>query len=140
LAVDTIHAGKQGDCQGPRVAVRMFARKDPEEKKHDSSARVKERQRRGAHVRGMPERVDMGWRARPTPTPRAETFSAAGYGARVASQAEEVCDRNDPADYNKRGLRVEEDQASAERSAVLGGAHRNQGWSDAMAARAAARK
>jgi hypothetical protein len=60
------------------------------------------------------------WAGGPGPRrrPRAETFSAAGYGARAASQAEEVCDRNARADHDKRGFRAEEDQASAERSAA----------------------
>jgi hypothetical protein len=76
-----------------RVAEREFAREDTEERGHHSSARVKERQRGGALLKGAPERVDVGWRARSTVSPPGETFSAAGYGARAASQAEEVCER-----------------------------------------------
>jgi hypothetical protein len=52
-----------------RVAEREFSREDTEEREHHSSARVQERQRGGAHVKGAPERVDAGWRARSTPTP-----------------------------------------------------------------------
>jgi hypothetical protein len=52
-----------------RVAVRELAREDTEEREHHSSARLQERQRGGAHVKGAPERVDVGWRARSTPTP-----------------------------------------------------------------------
>jgi hypothetical protein len=52
-----------------RVAEKEFAREDTEEREHHSSARVQERQRGGAHVKGAPERVDVGWRARSTPTP-----------------------------------------------------------------------
>jgi hypothetical protein len=52
-----------------RVAVREFAREDTEEREHHSRARVQEPQRGGAHVKGAPERVDVGWRARSTPTP-----------------------------------------------------------------------
>jgi hypothetical protein len=51
-----------------RVAVREFAREDTEERKHRNSASVQERQRLGAHAKGASERVDVGWRARSTPT------------------------------------------------------------------------
>jgi hypothetical protein len=52
-----------------RVAEREIAREGTEEMEHHSSARVQEWQRAGAHVKAAPERVDVGWRARSTPTP-----------------------------------------------------------------------
>jgi hypothetical protein len=52
-----------------RVAEREFAREDTEEREHHSSARVQERQRRGAHVKGTSKRVYVSGWARPTPTP-----------------------------------------------------------------------
>jgi hypothetical protein len=52
-----------------RVAEREFAGEDTEERERHSSARVQERQRWGAQVKGAPQRVDVGWRARSTPTP-----------------------------------------------------------------------
>jgi hypothetical protein len=48
--------------------------------------------------------------------PRAETFSAAGHGARAAPQAEKSASANDRASCNERGLRVEEEQAIAARN------------------------
>jgi hypothetical protein len=75
-----------------RVAEEKFAREDTKEREHHSSARVRERQRGGALLKGAPERVDVGWRARSTVSPPGETFSAARYGSRAASQAE-VCER-----------------------------------------------
>jgi hypothetical protein len=52
-----------------RVAEREFAGEDTEERDHHSSARVQERQRWGAQVKGAPQRVDVRWQARSTPTP-----------------------------------------------------------------------
>jgi hypothetical protein len=52
-----------------RVAVGGFAREDTQEREYHGSARVQQRQRGGAHVNGAPETVDVGWRARSTPTP-----------------------------------------------------------------------
>jgi hypothetical protein len=77
-----------------RVAVGEFARENTAERKDHSSARVQELQRRGAHVEGVPKMVDVGRRARITPTPpyRNVFRSRRGYGARAASQAEEVCE------------------------------------------------
>jgi hypothetical protein len=52
-----------------KVAEREFVGEGTEEREHHSSARVQERQRCEAQVKGAPQRVDVGWRARSTPTP-----------------------------------------------------------------------
>jgi hypothetical protein len=51
-----------------RVAAREHTAEYTEEREHHRSARVQERQRGEAHVKGAPERVDVCWRARATPT------------------------------------------------------------------------
>jgi hypothetical protein len=66
-----------------RVAVGEFAGEDAEEREHHSSARVQERQWRGAHVKGVPERVDVSRRARSTPTtPSRNVFCSRVWGQR----------------------------------------------------------
>jgi hypothetical protein len=76
-----------------REAVRELSREDTKEREHHSSARVQERQREGAHVKGAPERVDVGWRARSTPTPTGRDVFRSRVRGQAVSQAEEVCER-----------------------------------------------
>jgi hypothetical protein len=76
-----------------KMAVRQLAREDTEERDHHSSARVQERQETGAHVKGAQDRIDADGGARATLTPPGRNVFTAGYGARTASQAEEVCER-----------------------------------------------
>jgi hypothetical protein len=98
---------------------------------------VQERQRWGAQVKGAPQRVDVGWRARSTPPPPGRDV--------VRSWV-----RGQGSLSGRRSLRAQMiAQAALERVAGGRGAgncaeerstRRNQGWSDAIAARAAARK